>query len=401
MKTIKPWRQLAVFALAGLSVTACGSKDAATAAQAQQQPAPTVGVVEVAPQAVTVAQELPGRTEASRVAEVRARAAGIVLERAFEEGSEVKAGDVLFRIDPVPLQAALNSAKAQLARAQASLKQARATATRYEPLAKANAISQQDYDNAVAARDQAAAEVAAAKAAVETAEIRLGYATVTAPISGRIGRELVTEGALVGQGEPTAMAKIQQLDPIYVNLSQSSTELLRLRRALAEGKLQGAGEEAKVVLVTEDGYEYPHAGKLLFSDVSVDESTGAVSLRAQFPNPDRFLLPGMYVRARLEQAVSNAALTVPQQAVHQSPRGASVMVVAEDGTAQMRPVRVGRLHGADWVIESGIQAGDKVIVDGMQMLRPGTPVNPVAWQNPLANKAVAAAAEPVSATQAN
>src|SRR5690554_6115771 len=245
-------------------------------------PPPDVAVVTVTPRPVVMTTELPGRVEASRTAQVRARAAGIVLERVFQEGSDVQAGDVLYRIDPAPLQATLNSAKAQLARAEANLKQASIRAKRYAPLVEINAISRQDYDDAVAARELAAADVAAAKAAVEVARLNLGYATVTAPIAGRIGRALVTEGALVGQGEATPLAIIQQIDPVYVNLTQSSAELLQLQRALASGQLQGLdAEEAKFTLITEDGREYPYPGRLLFSDISVYQSTGAVTLRAE------------------------------------------------------------------------------------------------------------------------
>jgi len=346
-------------------------------------PPPDVAVVTVTPRPVVMTTELPGRVEASRTAQVRARAAGIVLERVFQEGSDVQAGDVLYRIDPAPLQATLNSAKAQLARAEANLKQASIRAKRYAPLVEINAISRQDYDDAVAARELAAADVAAAKAAVEVARLNLGYATVTAPIAGRIGRALVTEGALVGQGEATPLAIIQQIDPVYVNLTQSSAELLQLQRALASGQLQGLdAEEAKVTLITEDGREYPYPGRLLFSDISVDQSTGAVTLRAEAPNPDRFLLPGMYVRARLQQAVVNDAITVPQQAVNRTHQGAVVMVVDLDGRVAVKPVTVGRAHGNQWVITSGLQAGDQVIVEGLQKVQPGAPATPHPWSDP-------------------
>lgn len=370
-----------VVALAAVALTACGREQPTAAVD---MPPPQVGVVTVEPEPITLVTELPGRLEAVRTAQVRARVAGIVLEQTFREGSEVKAGDVLFRIDPAPLQAALNSAKAQLARAEANFKQASSRAQRFAPLVKTNAISQQDYDDAVAARDQAAAEVVAAKAAVETARLNLGYATVTAPIDGRIGRALVTEGALVGQGEATPLAIIQQIDPLYVNLVQSSAELLRLRRALASGQLEELSpDEVKITLITEDGEEYPHPGRLLFSDISVDPTTGAVMLRAVVPNPDRFLLPGMYVRARLEQAVASNAITVPQQAVSRTGQGDTVMVVDDEGRVAVRPVQVGRAYVNRWVINAGLQPGDRVIVDGLQKIRPGIPVTPVAWRDPL------------------
>lgn len=380
MRTNGRLQTLGALALALSALVACSNEP--TTANTPPPP-PDVGVVTVMPRPVAMTTELPGRVEASRTAQVRARAAGIVLERVFQEGSTVEAGDVLYRIDPAPLQATLNSAKAQLARAEANLKQASIRAKRYAPLVEINAISRQDYDDAVAARELAAADVAAAKAAVEVARLNLGYATVTAPIAGRIGRALVTEGALVGQGEATPLAIIQQIDPVYVNLTQSSAELLQLQRALASGQLQGVdAEEAKVTLFTEDGREYPHPGRLLFSDISVDQSTGAVTLRAEVPNPDRFLLPGMYVRARLQQAVVNNAITVPQQAVSRTNQGAVVMVVDIDGKVAVKPVTVGRAHGNQWVITSGLQAGDQVIVEGLQKVQPGAPATPHPWSDP-------------------
>jgi membrane fusion protein (multidrug efflux system) len=368
---------LVLSALAG-----CGNEPAKT--NQAGMPPPEVGIVTVEPKPLALTTELPGRLEASRVAEVRARAAGIVLKRVFEEGSLVKAGDVLYQIDPAPLQAALSSAKAQLVRAQANLKQAQVKAQRYAPLVKTNAISKQDYDDAIAARDLAAADVTTAQAAIETAQLELGYATVNAPISGRIGRALVTEGALVGQGEATPMAIIQQTDPIYANLTQSSAELLDLQRAFASGQLQRLPSgEARVTLITEDGREYPQPGRLLFSDISVDPGTGAVIVRAEIPNPDHFLLPGMYVRARLQQTAASPTITVPQQAVSRSAQGAYVMVVDKDGKAAPRPIRTGRVHEGSWIVNDGLQAGDRVIVDGLQKAPPGTPVKPVPWQNPL------------------
>lgn len=373
-----------VFALATLA--GC-SNEPAEMDQASMPP-PEVGVVTVESKPLALTTELPGRLEASRVAEVRARAAGIVQKRVFEEGSLVKTGDVLYQIDPAPLQAALSSAKAQLVRARANLKQAQAKAQRYAPLVKTNAISKQDYDDAIAARDLAAADVTTAQAAIDTAQLELGYATVTAPIDGRIGRALVTEGALVGQGEATPMAIIQQTDPIYANLTQSSAELLDLQRAFASGQLQRLPSgEAKVTLITEDGQEYPHSGRLLFSDISVDPSTGAVIVRAEIPNPDHFLLPGMYVRARLQQTAATPTIAIPQQAVNRSPQGAYVMVVDKDGKAAAQPVQTGRVHEGNWIIDAGLHAGDQVIVDGLQKAPPGTPVKPVPWSNPLQQQA--------------
>ncbi|OWW22793.1 efflux RND transporter periplasmic adaptor subunit, partial [Noviherbaspirillum denitrificans] len=334
-----------------LSLAGCGEKNAAAQGAGPGMPPPEVAVVTVAQERLVMTTELPGRIEATRTAQVRARVPGIVQKRVFQEGSEVKAGDVLFRIDPAPFQATFNSTQAAVAKAEANLAQANLKAQRYKPLVETNAISKQEYDDALTAQKQATAELAAAKASQDTARLNLGYATVTAPISGRIGRAQVTEGALVGQGEATPLATIQQLDPVYVNLTQSSAELLQLRRALASGSLKSVGKDkAKVKLVTEDGRSYPHDGKLLFSDVAVDESTGAVTLRAEFPNPDRMLLPGLYVRARLEQAVSENAITVPQQAVQRDASGASVLVVGADGKVALQQVKADSSPGDRWVI---------------------------------------------------
>jgi len=376
-------------------LTACGDQVTGAKAQGAGAPPPEVAIVTVAPQRIVMTTELPGRLEATRVAQVRARVPGIVQKRVFREGSEVKAGDVLFRIDPAPFQAAYNSTHAAVAKAEANLAQANLKAQRYKPLVETNAISKLEYDEAVTAQKQTAADLASAKAARETARLNLGYATVNAPISGRIGRAQVTEGALVGQGEATPLASIQQLNPIYVNLTQSSAEMLDLQRAMASGRLKSVGNgQAKVTLVTEDGRAYPHNGKLLFSDVTVDEGTGAVTLRAEFPNPDRFLLPGMYVRARLEQAVSENAITVPQQALQRSPTGASVMLVAADGKVAAQPVKAEGTQGDAWIISDGLKAGDRVIVEGLQKVKPGAPVNPVPWKTAQDKAASAAEQKP-------
>jgi membrane fusion protein (multidrug efflux system) len=328
---------------------------------------------------VPLTTDLPGRVEAARVAEVRARAAGIVLERTFREGSDVTKGDVLYRIDPAPMRAALASAEASLARADANLLQAKQRADRYAPLVASRAISQQDYDDATATRASAEADVAAAKADVATARLNLGYATVTAPISGRIGRAEVTEGALVGQGEATLLATIQQLDVVFVDLTQSSAEVQRLRRALRSGAMAptSGADAVAVTILREDGSEHPQPGTLLFTDVTVDRSTGAVALRAEVPNPEGDLLPGEFVRARIPQAVLNDVLTVPQQAVSRKPDGATVLVVGADGLVAVRPVEVGDAVGDAWLITKGLAAGDVVIVDGLQKARPGSPVTPV------------------------
>jgi membrane fusion protein (multidrug efflux system) len=346
-----------------------------------------VGVVTATPRTVGLGTELPGRTEASRVAQVRARAAGILQRRLFREGSDVKAGQLLFTIDAAPYKATLASAQASLARAEANLTQASAQAERYKPLLAANAISKQDYVNAVAAQKQAEADVAAGRAALQTARINLGYASVESPIAGRIGRALVTEGALVGQGEATPLAVVQQIDPMYVNFTQSATEVLRLRRAFEAGKLERAGPKAAPVhIVLDDGSEYAQAGRLLFSDLTVDATSGQITLRAEVPNPDGLLLPGMYVRVRIEQAQANRAIVLPQQAVTRSSSGDSVMVVGADGKVAPRNVKIGSSLGDDWVVLDGLKAGELVMVDGFQKLRGDAPVKPVPWQ-PAASQA--------------
>ncbi|MES2228926.1 MAG: efflux RND transporter periplasmic adaptor subunit [Pseudomonadota bacterium] len=366
-------------------------------------PAAEVGVITVAPQPVGLATELPGRLEASRVAQVRARAAGILQKRVFTEGSDVKAGQLLFRIDAAPYEAAAASARAALARAQANLTQAAALAERYKPLLEANAISKQEYLNAVAAQKTAEADVASGRAAVQTAQINLGYASVTAPISGRIGRALVTEGALVGQGDATPLATIQQINPMYVNFTQSTTDVLRLRKAVESGQFKRAGGAGSlpVRVILEDGSDYGQPGKLLFSDLTVDATTGQITLRAELPNPTGLLLPGMYVRVRLEQAQAEAGIVVPQQAVTRGSAGDSVMVVGADGKVAPRPVKVGSSVNGQWVVLEGLQAGEQVMVDGFQKLRGNAPVKPVPW-NPAASAAAgpaapAAASAPASA----
>ncbi|WP_156406374.1 MULTISPECIES: efflux RND transporter periplasmic adaptor subunit [unclassified Hydrogenophaga] len=390
-------RGLSVLALA-VVLSACDKPAAPAAAAGAGMPAPEVGVVTVAPGDVGLVTELPGRLEASRVAQVRARAAGILQERLFREGSDVKAGQALFRIDASPYAAALQSVQAGLARSQANLTQASALAERYAPLVKENAISQQEYANAVAAQKQAEADVAAGKAAVQTANINLNYARVTAPISGRIGRALVTEGALVGQGEATQLAVIQQINPMYVNFTQSASEVYKLRKAMDSGQLKGAGAQAAAVqVVMEDGSVYEQAGRLLFSDLTVDSTTGQVTLRAEVPNPKGTLLPGLYVRVRLEQATAGNAITLPQQAVTRSAQGDSVSVVDAEGKIAKRTVKVGGQQNGRWVILDGLKAGEQVMVDGfqkLQMMPPGTAVKAVPWQAPGSAPVAPAAAAP-------
>ena len=376
-------------------LAACSPGTAPPAGPPGGMPPAQVGVVTVTPGDVGLVTELPGRLEASRVAQVRARAAGILQKRLFREGSDVQAGQALFEIDASPYQAAYASAQAAQARAEANLMQATAQAERYKPLAAAQAVSQQDYVNALAAQKQAEADVASAKAAVQNARINLGYASVTAPISGRIGRALVTEGALVGQGEATPLAVVQQIDPLYVNFTQSAGEVMKLRNALESGQLKRAGTQAASVrVVLEDGTEYPRAGKLLFSDLTVDTTTGQVSLRAELPNPGGTLLPGLYVRVRLEQAQASNAITLPQQAVTRSPQGDSVMVVSADGKVQPRPVTVGGQQGGQWVILDGLKTGEQVMVDGFQKLRGDAPVKAVPWQAPGSKPAESAGKSP-------
>ncbi len=396
-----------VYALAlvlTLTLTACGDKPAAPAAGAGgAPPPPAVGVLTMAPQTVTLSTELPGRVEPLRTAQVRARVNGVVLKRQFTEGSVVRAGQPLFQIDPAPYAVAVDSAQAQLARAQANLSQATATAERYKPLAEARAISQQDYVNAQAAQKAAEADVAVVRAAVQAARINLGYAQVTAPISGRIGRALVTEGALVSATEATQLALIQQTSTVYVNFTQSSGEVLRLRRALAANQLRRVGGEAVAVnVVLEDGSLLPQPGKLLFSDLSVDATSGQVTLRAEVPNADGLLLPGQYVRVRLAQAELPSGFLVPQQAVTRTQQGDTLLVVGEGNKPAPRPVTIRSGQDGQWVVTGGLQAGDRVIVDGFQkMFVPGAPVKPVPWQ-PAARAAPASApiAAPGAAPQA-
>lgn len=398
-------RHLAALSLGAAAVillAACGKKDEAPAAAAGGAPAPSVGVVTVAPGDVGLITELPGRLEASRVAEVRARAAGILQKRLFTEGSDVKAGQRLFSIDAAPYQASFESAQASVAQAEANVAQTKALAERYKPLVAVNAISKQDYDNAVASQKTAEANLAAAKAGVTNARINLGYASVTAPISGRIGRALVTEGALVGQGTATELAVIQQIDPLYVNFTQSASDALKLKAQLASGKYKQAGKGAAgVSVVLEDGSVYKQPGRLLFTDLTVDATSGQVTLRAEIPNPGRDLLPGLYVRVRLEQAQVDNGVLLPQQAVTRSAKGDTVMVVGADKHLTPRPVKLGPAQGSNWVVLEGLQNGEQVMVDGFQKLprgKPGDPivVNPVPWQ-PAGAPAAAAPASAASA----
>jgi membrane fusion protein (multidrug efflux system) len=358
---------------------------AATAACSQSKapppapPPPEVAVMTLKQQPVSLNTELPGRTVAFRIAEVRPQVNGVIQKRLFVEGAQVQAGQQLYQIDPAPFQAALESAQATLARAQATVRSSSLQAQRYKPLSEARAVSQQDYDNAVAAQGQAEADVASGKAAVDTARINLAYTKVFAPITGRSSRSSVTEGALVGANQTASLVTVQQLDPIYVDVTQASAVLLRLQRALADGKLKKTGDaQAEVKLVLEDGTPYPDAGKLQFTETTVDPSTGSVSLRAVFPNPKNILLPGMFVRERLEEGVDEHGLLVPQRAVAHNQQGDSVVtLVGADNKTSIKVVKTDRAIGDQWLVSEGLAAGDRVIIVGIQRVQqPGAVVNP-------------------------
>lgn len=355
----KPAVTALVSAVALATLLSGCNKEEATAPAAQ---APQVGVVTLQPQAFTLTSELPGRTSAYRVAEVRPQVNGIILKRLFKEGSEVKAGQQLYQIDPAVYEASL-------ANAQANLQATRSLADRYKQLIDEQAVSRQEYDDANAKRLQA-------DASLKSAQIDLRYTKVMAPISGRIGRSSVTEGALVSNGQTNAMATIQQLDPIYVDVTQSSAELLKLRRDLEGGHLQKAGENAaKVQLILEDGSTFGQEGRLEFSEVSVDETTGSVTLRAVFPNPDHTLLPGMFVHARLQAGVNANAILAPQQGVTRDLKGTpTAMVVNQENKVELRQLKASRTLGSDWLIEEGLNPGDRLITEGLQYVRPGVEV---------------------------
>ncbi|MBT0569703.1 efflux RND transporter periplasmic adaptor subunit [Curvibacter sp. CHRR-16] len=392
-------RHLALLSIpAVLALAACGAKTDAPGGAMGGMPPAEVGVITVAPQSVALQTELPGRVSALRVAQVRARANGVVLKRLFREGSEVQAGQLLYQIDDAPYRAALESAQATLAKSSATLAQANAQLERNKALVEANAISKQDFTTLQTTQRQAEADVAAAKAAIETARINLAYASVTAPISGRIGQSQVTEGALVSASEATQLATIQQISSVYVNFTQSSTEVLRLRKAIASKQLRAASDGSVAVrIVLEDGTELPKPGKLLFSDLSVDATSGQITLRAEVPNSDGLLLPGQYVRVRLSQAELPSGILLPQQAVTRSNQGDTVMVIGEGGKPGPRPVKVGNSQDGQWVILDGLKTGDQVIVDGFQkMMVPGAPVKPVPWTGSAPANAAPATGAPAS-----
>jgi membrane fusion protein, multidrug efflux system len=360
----------------GILLAGCRKEEA----KPQMAPPPAeVSVLTVAAERVVRTTELPGRINPMREAQVRARATGILLKRLFDEGSNVKEGQVLFEIDPAPLQASLSSAKASIARIEASLKEAKANVERYEELVKINAISKQVYDQAEATVARNGAELLAAQAALQTAELNLGYAQVVAPISGRIGKALVTEGALVSATEATQLAVIRQLDPVYFDFTQSSAEVLRLKRALESGALENvAPGEAKVTLILEDSTVYQHPGKLLFQDIAVDPTTGMITLRAEVPNPEGLLLPGMFARAQIVEGVNANAITVPQRTITRGAAGVStVLVVTDENKVEPRNLELDHTVGTKVVVAKGLKAGERIIVEGSQKAYPGSVVKPV------------------------
>jgi membrane fusion protein, multidrug efflux system len=377
--------------LRNLARLGAGSSLLLLAAACSKPPAPPpqgpaqVGVVTLQAQPVTRVVELPGRTNPTLTSDVRPQVNGIVKRRVFTEGSNVTAGQVLYEIDPAPYQAALDQAKGQLANAQAALTTARLQAGRYADLVKINAVSRQDNDNAQASYQQALATVQADKAAVEAASINLGYTKVRAPISGRIGRDLITPGALVSAQQTNALATIQSLSPIYVDVTQSADQLLAIRKALSGGQLDRTPSNTDVKLVLADGTPYAQTGQLKFSDVTVDQTTDSVTLRAVFPNPNAVLLPGMFVRERLNEGVYPNAVLAPAQGVSHDPKGAATaLVVGADGKAEPRMLKVAGMQGADWIVLDGLHPGDRLIVQGLLTLQPGMPVKPIPAQLPTA-----------------
>jgi membrane fusion protein (multidrug efflux system) len=368
-RSISPFLRTSILSLVCVSILAACS----SANPAPHSTPPEVGVATLHSQAVTITTDLPGRTAAYRVAEVRPQVSGVVLKRLFTEGGDVKAGQPLYQINPAPFQANLESAQASLARAGATLISARLLTQRYEPLAQAHAVSQQNYDNAVAAQAQADADVASAKAAVDTAHINLAYTRVLSPISGRTGRSSVTEGALVAANQSTALVVVQQLDPIYVDVTQPSATLLRLQREFASGQLRKVGDaQAQAKLILEDDTPYEQTGKLQFAEVAVDSGTASVTLRAVFPNPQHILLPGMFVHEQLQEGVNEQGLLVPQRAITHNSRGeATTMVVDADNTVSTRVIKTERAIGDQWLVSDGVAAGDRVIVVGLQRLGSG------------------------------
>lgn len=376
MFAVNGYRAIVAIGVFGLALSACDSK--APAVAAGQQQTIEVGVVTLTTQDVPLQVDLPGRTAAFRKAEVRPQVSGIIQKRLFEEGAEIKAGTPLYQIDPATYEAALNSAKAELQRAQANANAAIARESRYQNLVKLNSISKQDYDDALATSSQAKAAVAAAQAAVVTAQINLKYTKVLAPIDGVIGKSNVTEGALVSAGQAGVLAEIIQLNPIYVDVSQSVDEQLQLRRDMLKGHVSAA-ESAKARLLLDDGSVYEHEGVLEFAEVGVNESTGTVTLRAQFINPDRLLLPGMFVRTQLDEGTRTNALLAPQRGVTRDRTGnATAMIINKEGIVEARQIKTGRAIGDQWLVLDGLAVGDQLIVEGLQKVKPGAPAKAVA-----------------------
>jgi membrane fusion protein (multidrug efflux system) len=369
------WNVVLATLLGGFFLVGCESTERSQA----PRPAPEVAVVEVQPQKVVLTTELPGRTSAFRVAEIRPQVSGLIQRRMFTEGSDVTAGEALYQIDPAPFQAVLDNAKAALGRSEASLMAIRLKAERLGELLAYKAVSQQDYDDATAALKQVEADIEYWKAMVKTARINLGYTTIKASIPGRIGKSSVTDGALVAAYQPMALATIQLLDPMYVDVSQSTTEVLRLRRRLEEGRLdQDGANQKKVRIILDDGTEYPLEGTLQFRDVTVDLTTGSVILRLVFPNPNGVLLPGMFIRAVVEEGVNPQAILIPQQAVSRNPKGNPVaLIVDAEDNVQQRMLTLDRSVGNTWLVSSGLVPGDRVIVEGLLKVRPGASVKVV------------------------
>ncbi|OOX78969.1 efflux RND transporter periplasmic adaptor subunit [Snodgrassella alvi] len=358
------WRISAIVLASALALAACGKGDKAPA-----PPAPMVSVLTVHPETVTVDTELTGRLKPIRESQVRARVAGILLKRLFTEGTYVKEGQPLFQIDNAPYVASLQSARASLATAQANAAKADADIVRYRPLVAANAISKQEFDQAIAQQRLAHAQIDSAQAAIKSAQINVGYAYVRAPISGRIGKALVTEGALVGQNDVTQLALIQQTHTLYVDLTQTAAQAMKIRQDIAAGKMKTINGAVEVAIKLDDGSEYPQKGRLLFTDMTVDEGTGEVKVRAEIPNDDDMLLPGQFVRVEIPQAEIQNAIVLPQQAITRGASGDTVTVVNADGSLAVRNVTVVQQKGTNWVISGGLRAGDKVAMDGLALVQ--------------------------------
>ncbi|AOM41131.1 efflux RND transporter periplasmic adaptor subunit [Xenorhabdus hominickii] len=359
---------------------------------------PEVDIVTLKAEPLTVITELPGRTSSYRVAEVRPQVSGIILKRNYKEGSDIVAGESLYQIDPATYQTEYNKAKANLARAQANEKVSHLTVERYKSLLGTQYVSKQEFDKADSDYAQANADVQSAKAALESAQINLAYTKVTSPISGRAGKSTVTEGALVSAGQPTALTIVQQLDPIYVDITQSSDDYLRFKNEIAKGTIQRDQNKAKLRLITDTGQEYSKEGYLEFSDVAVDETTGSITMRAVFPNPNEELLPGMFVRSKLEEGVRQNAILIPQQAVTRTPRGqATTLIVNKDNKVELRNINAAQAIGNKWLVTEGLKAGDRVIVTGLQKIKPDDTVKPV--EIDLNAKPTANQAEPVKKPQ--